>query len=68
MLRVYDRAAPREMSEKDLAAATYQLATILRDQGRLPDAERVLQEFVNQFRGMQVSEAGRGACRGVKLF
>jgi hypothetical protein len=42
------------VTEKEFAAGSYQLACILRDQGRLPDAERVLQDFVNAFRGMQV--------------
>ncbi|KAJ9520083.1 hypothetical protein QJQ45_030009 [Haematococcus lacustris] len=53
MLRAYDRFPSKDVTERDLAAATYQLACILRDQGRQPDAERVLQDFVNQFRGMQ---------------
>jgi tetratricopeptide (TPR) repeat protein len=47
------RFASKEITDKEVAAASFQLACILRDQGRLPDAERVLQDFVNQFRGMQ---------------
>ncbi len=62
-MRLYDRAGAREVTEKDQAAASYQLSCILRDQGRLPDAERVLQEFVNQFRGMQVRVARRVLAR-----
>jgi hypothetical protein len=51
---VAPRFASKEITDKEVAAASFQLACILRDQGRLPDAERVLQDFVNQFRGMQV--------------
>eukprot|EP00200_Dunaliella_tertiolecta_P018747 CAMPEP_0202399706 /NCGR_PEP_ID=MMETSP1128-20130828/2199_1 /ASSEMBLY_ACC=CAM_ASM_000463 /TAXON_ID=3047 /ORGANISM="Dunaliella tertiolecta, Strain CCMP1320" /LENGTH=919 /DNA_ID=CAMNT_0049003089 /DNA_START=134 /DNA_END=2893 /DNA_ORIENTATION=+ len=53
VLRVIDRAPSKEISDKEQAVTIYHLASILKEQGRLPDAERALQDFVNQFRGLQ---------------
>ncbi|KAF5840386.1 hypothetical protein DUNSADRAFT_16935 [Dunaliella salina] len=53
VLRVIDRAGGRDISDKEQAATIYHLASILKEQGRLPDAERALQDFVNQFKEMQ---------------
>ncbi len=57
VLRIFTRTGNREITEKDEASASYVLACLLRDQGRLPEAERLLAEFVNQFRGMKARAA-----------
>ena len=43
VLKLYERFSGHAIPEYDHAAAQYQLACILRDQGRLPETERVLQ-------------------------
>ena len=58
VIKVQEKANPKDVPSSDVAVVQFLFAQVLKDQGRYPEAERVLNDFCTQYRGLPVRGGG----------